>query len=210
MPLARQVEEARGRRREGGAAQVDDVSGVGAAEGSSIQTGQVVVPSATTVTAMLADPFASAHDVATAHGALVLQRRLADDEYPTYSEWKASVDIMATKFWLCIRCRITNRRGDGDDRCRQCHDLRTNILVSAPADELRALEEQTHHLAYGRNLVRWQLVPNPTHPSSLYACLLLAFAHCFRSGYLCAGVPRRPRAAHFLGSARRDRATGVR
>ena len=63
------------------------------------------------------------------------------------------MQLLCGQFWLCIRCRVVNRR-ETDTNCRKCDDTRTSILSTAPADELQALETQTQHTLYGRNLVR--------------------------------------------------------
>jgi len=105
--LGRHLEEAR-RARVGFFTEHDNRAQVPSA--GPCLGGQITVPSSSFVSATLANPYASAQDVTSAHGALVLQRCIANGEYPIYSEWRAHVQLLSGQFWLCIRCKVVNRR----------------------------------------------------------------------------------------------------
>lgn len=104
--LVRHLEEAR--QRHSGSSTLREPGAEEPFEGSN-ERGMMSIPSASFVATTLANPYASAHDVAAASGALVLQRCTANGGYPTLSEWRVHTHLLCGQFWLCIRCRIVNR-----------------------------------------------------------------------------------------------------
>ena len=94
---------------------------------------------------------ATAADVAVIHDRALAERFAIGDVGPSAHEWHRS-EALRAQFWLCPRCRITNRVDASE--CASCHDGKHHLLRTTTAAELDALMHYTQHTFYGRSLVR--------------------------------------------------------